>query len=192
MKRKGFWLAAVLALVTTASMAGMRDKWLHVRVEDGGSKHVKVNLPISMLQDMASAIDFEKMEHGGFHDGKLRIDDSDMNGIDLRAMWEAVRKTDDAEFVTVQSDDATVRVAKDHGYLVMRVRRNSDDSDGPGKVEARLPLDVVDALLSGEDNELNFHAALRALAEHDEGDLVMINDAKTTVRIWIDGENDPE
>jgi len=29
------------------------------------------------------------------------------------------------------------------------------------------------------------------LAEHDSGDIVTVRDGETSVRVWVDGENEP-
>ena len=55
----------------------------------------------------------------------------------------------------------------------------------------RLPFDVLTALFSG-DTQVDLVAAIRAIAEHSDGDLVTVTDGDTHVRIWVDDENDPE
>jgi len=66
------------------------------------------------------------------------------------------------------------------------------DGEKPEKVDVKLPLPVVDALLSGPDDELNFPAAVKALKERGDGELVAVTDRSTVVRIWIDGRNGSE
>jgi hypothetical protein len=85
-------------------------------------------------------------------------------------------------FVTVQADDANVRVYKDGDYLMAVV----DEHDDGAQVNARIPLAVVDALLSGAEDELDIRAALEALVAHGPGELVTVNDDETQVRVWID------
>ena len=52
-----------------------------------------------------------------------------------------------------------------------------------------MPLAVVDALLSAGEKEFDLLAALSALAEHGEGELVVVQDGSSSVRIWIDDKN---
>jgi hypothetical protein len=51
---------------------------------------------------------------------------------------------------------------------------------------------VVDALLSAGEKELDLQAALMALAESGEGVLVVVEDGRSSVRIWIDDLNSSE
>jgi hypothetical protein len=202
MIRKAAMLGTLLALTATAAGAATTDRWLHVRVEESGDRgeRVKVNIPLAMLEAMAGAIDLEAIDGDAFRGGRLRIDDADIDQVDLRAMWNAVKDADDMEFVTVETPDESVRVAKDSGYLLVRVRsaRSADEAEGSDdegrgeKVDVKVPLAVVDALLSAGENELDLRAALTALAAAGEGELVVIEDGRSSVRIWIDDRNTSE
>ena len=66
---------------------------------------------------------------------------------------------------------------EDSSYL--RVKRLS--------VRVEIPVDVVDALLSGDGDRLNLVGALERLKER-RGDLVRIIDGDERVHIWIDEE----
>ena len=46
-------------------------------------------------------------------------------------------------------------------------------------------MEVVDALFSGEGDELNVKAAISQLQKR-RGDIVRVNDETSTVRVWID------
>ena len=98
-------LAAGLALAPALAQSGGR--WLHVRVVDSGEKaaSVKVNLPVSVLETMAQAI-----EDDHFRDGKIELGHDGIDAAQLQEMWKAIRSSQDMEFVTVESDDATVNV----------------------------------------------------------------------------------
>lgn len=190
MLKRGKWFLAVLALTTTAAFAGSEDRWLHIRVMERGDdpQTVKVNLPMTLLTKFVAAIDFEKIDHGRFEGGTIRLDDVEFDSVDLRAILRAVREAEDMDFVTVESDDETVRVAKDGDYIIVKVRSGDEGSEDEEKVDVRLPLDVAEALVSGKRNELRIEEALRILAEQ-EGDLVRVKDRDSTVRIWIDDKN---
>jgi hypothetical protein len=58
-------------------------------------------------------------------------------------------------------------------------------------VHVKMPAAVVEALLSGDEDELDVAAAIRALARHGEGELVTVSGDDETVRIWIDGTPEP-
>ena len=89
-------------------------------------------------------------------------------------------------FVTVQEDDELVRVWKESGYLKVSVREGQGEETGGENVDVSLPMTVVDALLSGEENELNITAAIEALVEEGEGELVTVTGEDEKVRVWVD------
>ena len=53
------------------------------------------------------------------------------------------------------------------------------------EVYVEVPVEVIDALLSGEGNDLNVLAAVEKL-DGRRGDLVRVTDGGTKVRVWID------
>ncbi|HEV8374872.1 MAG TPA: hypothetical protein VGR38_01415 [Candidatus Polarisedimenticolia bacterium] len=186
-------LAMGVALASPSGRSASKpssDKWLHVHVQDGSgadAERVRVNVPLSLAEAVIPAINVDK-----FHQGRIRIDvDGDDNGlhdVDLRKVLQALRGTKDGNFVTVEGKD-NVQVAKQGGYLIAKVR----EGKGSGtKVDVKVPFQVVEALLSGGENELNIAAAVRALGEHGDGVLVTVDDQKSKVRIWVDSENESE
>jgi len=177
----------ILVLATGLALAAPADKWLHVSVVDGkGGKAetVRVNIPLSFAEKVLPAIQVDKL-----HNGKVKIEECDMNGLNLWAILEAVRDTRDGEFVTVEAKDGNVRVAKSKGNLLVKVR---DGKKGDQKVDVQVPMPVLEALLSGEKNELDLAAAVRALGAHGDTLLVSVNDEGSTVRVWVDSRNESE
>ena len=74
-------------------------------------------------------------------------------------------------------------MSKAGGHLVFRA---TDPHDGNGEAVVRIPAAVVDALLSGAPGELDFSAAIDALAKTGRGELVAVSEDRDTVRIWVD------
>jgi hypothetical protein len=205
-----------LPLASSAQTTPATDRWLHVRViaSDGRGETVRVNVPLDMAEKILPAINKDHL-----HDGKVRFHEAECDGVDLKAIMDAVRTSKDGEFVTVQADDADVRVAKQSGYLVIHVtdksghhhfhhRHNADDSvqddkaDKPAKsektetatthesqVDVKVPMKVVDALFSAGKDELDLAAALRVLATFGDTELVTVKADDATVRIWLDSKN---
>lgn len=205
MKRTAISLVALLAITAPVAGAATTERWLHIRVEEQGGRgeRVKVNLPLTLLGKVAGAIDLEEVDGHAFRGGRVRISDADIDHVDLRALWNAVKETDDMEFVNIESTDENVSVAKDRGYLLVRVRPVRDEGDDDGaapdddrrrgeRVDVKIPVAVVDALLSAGETELDLQAALMALAESGEGELVVVEDGSSSVRIWIDDQNGSE
>ncbi len=167
---------------STASAS--KDRWLHVRVisSDAKGETVRVNVPLELAEKVLPAIHQERI-----HDGKVKIDNAHVNDVDLRALVEAIRTTKDGEFVTVQSNDCDVRVAKQSNHLIVRVfdKQNSKKSE----VEVKVPMKVIDALFSAGKDELDLVAALHALAGQGDTELVSVKDHENTVRVWLDSKN---
>jgi hypothetical protein len=160
------------------------ERWLHVRVicTDGKGDTVRVNVPLELAEKVLPAVNHDRL-----HNGKVRIDSSDINDVDLRAVMEAVRSAKDGEYVTVQGNDNDVRVAKEGNHLMIHVV----DKSGPKKsqVEVKVPMKVVEALLSAGKDELDLVAALHALGAQGDVELVSVKDSENTVKVWLDSKN---
>lgn len=184
----GVALLAAAAMLAGAelrpALAGGEGKWIHIRVLDRGEggETVKVNLPAAILETMADAIEADH-----FSDGQIRINNGNIKPEQLRAVWQSLKSTRDMEFVTIESRDETVRVAKSGGFLVMKV--NDAGRKKSEKVDIKMPMEVVDALLQAPEGQLNVKAALQALVNFGSGDLVQVTDGESQVRIWIDDQS---
>jgi hypothetical protein len=167
-----------------SSDTSSRDRWLHVRVDNPDSKEetVRVNVPLELAEKVLPTIDKDKL-----HNGKVKVDHFDCNGIDFHALLNAVRDSKDGEFVTVQSKDEDVRVAKQNNYFLVHVldKQNSKQS----KVEVKIPMKVVDALFSAGKDEVDLVAGLHALSLQGDTELVSVKDHEQTVRVWLDSKN---
>lgn len=171
-----------IVLFLSAAPALAAEKWIHVRVvEDGGSGDtVRVNLPLSTIEALIPHVEAENLSGG-----KLRLTHDRTEAIDLRAMWKALRASGDADFVTVDGSEGTVRVSRAGNYLLAHVETRDDEN-----VRVRVPITVLDALFSSGDEEIDLVAAIRALADHGDGEIVRVEDGDTQVRVWVDGVQD--
>jgi hypothetical protein len=182
-----FCLLAAALLAATGAMAAPGDRYLHVKVDDAEKgESVNVNLPLSIAEKILPTVN-----KGHLHAGTVSISDADIEGVDIRAILDAIRTAPDNEFVTVKEKEQDVRVAKSKGNLLIHVR---DDSDGKGKhgqrVDITVPMKVVDALFStAKKNELDIAAAIRALDGAGETLLVTVEDASQHVKIWVDSRS---
>jgi len=170
-----------------SSTASSKDRWLHIRVENPETKDetVRVNVPLELAEKVLPTINKDRL-----HNGKVEFDSADCHGVDLRALLDAVRSSKDGEFVTVQSKDSDVRVAKQDGRLIVHVLDKSHGNKSRhSQVEVKVPMQVVDALLSAGKDELDIVAALRALSAQGDTELVSVKDQDNTVRIWLDSKN---
>jgi len=204
-------LASVLAFLVCgfwpspggAQSSSKSDQWIHVRVEskEDGGETVRVNVPLELAVKVIPAI-----HHENLHDGKVRIDSAHLDQVDLHQMLDAIRNAKDGEYVTVQSNEDNVRVAKNAGYLYIYVTEKphpaeagdkksvskptgTKSPEAESKVEIKIPMKVVDALFSAGRDELDIVAALHALSSTGDMELVRVKDADNNVRIWIDSKN---
>jgi hypothetical protein len=164
--------------------ASSHDRWLHVRVTNPGTNEetVRVNVPLELAEKVLPTINKDRL-----HSGKVRFDDIDCHGVDLRALVDAVRTSKDGEFVTVQNKDSDVRIAKQNGYLFVHVFEKNRPKKS--QVEVKVPMKVVDALFSAGKDELDLVAALHALSSQGDTELVSVKDEENTVRVWLDSKN---
>lgn len=173
-------MAWALAVVMGSGAAiADSDLWLHVKVDEADGAKVMVNLPIGLVEKA-----LPMLPAGDWHDGHIRIDgDVEWSVSELRDLWQELRDTRDMTFVTVEDDGESVRVWKEGDYLRVSAL---EDGGAESEVNVRIPARVVDALLSGEGDQLNFRAAIEALAAEGEGELVTVNDDRDSVRVWVD------
>lgn len=178
-------LVAALTLFIGLAPAARADAdlWLHVRVDGRQGETVSVNLPLSLVE---AALPLIPEEH--LHDGQIVLDHHHwgagghrLSVADLRDIWRELKASPDMTFVTVEDHEETVRVAKSGAYLVVDI-----DDRGREASQIRMPVAVVDALLSGDGESLDVRAAIAALAEHGEGELVTVSEDDETVRVWVD------
>ncbi|HEY2546419.1 MAG TPA: hypothetical protein VGI46_10165 [Candidatus Acidoferrum sp.] len=171
---------------TNSSSSGSAhgERWLHVRVISSNSKGetVRVNVPLDLAEKVIPAIDHDRL-----HNGKVRIGCMDCDGVDVRTLFEAVRAAKDGEYVTVQSDDADIKVSKKDGQMYVHVHDKKKSKDS--QVEVKVPMKVVEALLSGSKDELDIAAGLHALASQGDVELVSVKDDENTIRVWLDSKN---
>jgi ABC-type oligopeptide transport system substrate-binding subunit len=160
------------------------DRWLHVRVTNPSrnEESVRVNVPLELAEKVLPTINKNRL-----HSGRVKFDDIDCHGVDLRALVDAARTSKDGEFVTVQNRDSDVRVAKRNGTLFVHVFEKNKPRRS--EVEIKVPMKVVDALFSGDKDELDLVAGLRALSAQGDTELVSVKDDENTVRVWLDSKN---
>ena len=180
MNPRRFLAFAAIALLTAALPAAAQDLWLHVKVHEQGGENarVTVNLPISLIESALPLI--EGAEE--IQDGRIVIDDTDVEIEDLRRVLDSLTGSPDATFAEVETDTERIVFFKDGAYL----RVETDATTEGTEIRARFPIAMLEALLSGPENQLDVAAALRALAAHGPGDLVTVRDHDNTVRVWID------
>ena len=174
--------AVALAVLFLAAPSFAADRWFHVRVDEPHGAEVAVNLPLSLIEMAVSMIpeDFS-------NEVEVELNQEGFSVEQLHQLWQEVKNTGDATFVTVKDGDQTVEVSRSGNYLIAQTV-----GDGDTQIDVRFPLEVVDALFSSGPTRLDLAAAVRALANYADGDMVTVRDNDTTVRVWVDDSNQGE
>ncbi len=185
MNGKKFFGMALLAagLSGSAQRLAAADLWLHIDVNGRGDKgeQANTNLPLSMVRNMAPML--EDKAHGS---KRLHVRDKDLSVNELRQAWREIQNGPDASYITVRDKDSDVHIGKQGDYLRLKAKDRGQNGED---VDIKIPLEVVAALFSSDGDDLNFTAALEALARRGEGELLTVNGNDETVRIWIDSRS---
>jgi hypothetical protein len=179
-------IATAFVLFFVASGLLAQERWFHVRVTETGADptNVAVNMPLSLIEAALKLVPEEVHQ-----EIDVELNEVDFDLEDLRQFWKDVKDIDDATFVTVESAEETVKVAKEGDLLVARTTERTADG---AQVDVRFPFAVLDALFQGTgEHELDLVGAARALAQYGDGDIVTVNDGTTQVRVWVDDVNEP-
>jgi hypothetical protein len=165
-----------------AARAAPDDRWIHIRVDDadGAKGRVDIQVPVELVSSLLPAL---KRAHGH---GSIHVDAKPVDLAEIRGYWSAVRAAKDGDYVTVRDADSDVRVSKRGGYFRLTV----DDKGGKTRIRMKVPLPLVDAVLDGGDT-IDLDALGVALAKTPVGELLIVDDEDSHVRIWIDGEAAP-
>ena len=185
--REGFTRLAVFSAVLLAATlvsAITTTRYLHVRVSNLRTHElVRINLPLALAEEVIPAIN-----HGQLRDGKVQICGFSADGVNVHAIVDALKTAPEGEFVTVQDTGNDVRVAKEHGKMVVHVM----DKKSHENVDVTIPWEVAQALISEtSEDQLNLGAAIKALENVEDTTLVRVT-GQENVRVWVDSRNTDE
>ncbi|GAB4252710.1 MAG: hypothetical protein Kow00109_28350 [Acidobacteriota bacterium] len=183
MIRKLMGTLAILLSSTLLVAQSQSTSWLHVRVEEGEQgKSVKINLPLSLAESVLPLIETPELKAG-----KIKIDTQELSVADMRKIWATLKAQGEYPLVEVNSPEANVQVTLKGGELLVTTTEGSEK-----QVFIQVPAAVIEALLSGEGDELNLQAAIQALQQIEPREIVRVQDQDKTVRVWIDRSSGSE
>lgn len=179
---KKFVLVSAFCLLAAGAQAATKE-WLHIHVDEtrGDEAKVNINIPISLIEVMLPLVEEKAVERG-----RIRLHDKDFRVEDLRKIWKSVKDEGDTEFVSVEKRGEHVRVFTQGNFLMIQ-----SDKDSKSKVNIKLPMAVVDAMLAGDGDDLDLLAGVKALKDSGVRDLITVEDDDTNVLVWIDDKNVP-
>lgn len=175
-------LSAAVLLTATLALAASATRYLHVKVTNPTTHElVRVNVPLVLAEKVIPAINKGELRDGKVHIGNMKADE-----VNVRAILDALKTAPEGDFVTVQNTGDDVRVAKEHGQVVVHVI----DKNSKENVDVTVPWEVVEALVSNTaDDQLNIEAAIKALQNVGDTTLVRVSGSDENVRVWIDSRN---
>lgn len=167
--------AIVVAVsLLAAPVARGSELWLHVRVVESGARPttVKINVPYSLVERAAPLIEKSRID-----DGNVQWNGDQVDVGDMREIWASLR----AGGAKVTRDEATWELELEGAREVLVVRESGDSK---GAV-VRIPAALVDALLAKRD-QLDLEEAARVIGKLGSGELLVVDEDGTRVRIWVD------
>ena len=176
---------AVVAALGAATMEAQQSRpWIHVQVIEPGEDgtNARVNLPLALAEVALSLVSDEVISKG-----QIKFDEHDISVEDLRLLWNELKASGDAEFLTMQQKDKQIRIARQGDRIRIHLDKSAegDEDEGDKQVRIEVPVTLVDALLGGQGDRLDLRAALAELTE-ERGDIVTVSDGEKRVRVWID------
>jgi len=174
-----------LALVFYSAICLTRaaNYWIHVRVDEGAKEEsVKVNLPVALLETALPLIENEAISKG-----KVKLASEELNLAQLRQIWAELKANGNYELASITTKEERLRISLEGNEIFVRSAEGAETN-----ISVNLPTSVVDALLSGEGEELNVSAGVAALVAAGPRDLVTIKETGKLVRVWIDEQSTGE
>jgi len=180
---KKYLALSMIAVVVACGFALAQDRqWVHVRVASEGEEKFNLNVPLSLIDTVLPMI--EDKEFGSRRSHGVRWENHEWTLEELRELWNAVKQERGYDLATFGNRDSEVRLFLDEKYL----RVESEDSSRD-RVSARIPISVVDALLSGSGERLDLSAAIDALKQLGSDELISVEAERGSVQVWIDAQN---
>ncbi len=175
---------SVLVLFSAVWATAAPNSWIHVRVDSEQGEKVRVNLPMALISTVLPILEEKKLAHARIQMDGIELGEGRLTVADMREIWASIRSQGSYELANVEKDNQKVKVFLDGGYLRVETLEHANE-----QVQVRLPVAVVDALLSGPGDELDLMAAVNALAGLGEQQLVEVRSEDSSVKIWIDQSN---
>lgn len=173
-----------IGMLLAASSAAAAEKWIHVTVDDTswGTKpqHVTVNVPFSLIETVVPLIPKDALR-----DARIDFDHGDVDAAEIRALIDEIRHAPDGDIAVIRDRDGIVRAERRGGSFVLQVEQHGRRDE---HVEINVPMELVAALATGDT--LDLKALVSALARRGEGEIVLVHDRDSHVRIWIDENPD--
>ncbi len=204
-------LAVMAVFVASGAAIGLHaaesqqdpQPWVHLDMT--GQTSMSLNLPLAAIE-AALAMAPEAIVDS---DGQLQLGGQrEIPVTAIRAAWSQLRDAGDVEIANIQDGQQSVRIAREGDTILVDVTGTDDGDDAggeggadegadqddagrgrargfAGEVQVRVPVSVVDALLSGAGETLDVRAAIQELSAL-RGEMVQVVHPEGRIRVWID------
>ena len=204
-------LAVMTVFVASGAAIGLHaaesqqdpQPWVHLDMT--GQTSMSLNLPLAAIE-AALAMAPEAIVDS---DGQLQLGGQrEIPVTAIRAAWSQLRDVGDVEIANIQDGQQSVRIAREGDTILVDVTGTDDGDDAggeggadegadqddagrgrargfAGEVQVRVPVSVVDALLSGAGETLDVRAAIQELSAL-RGEMVQVVHPEGRIRVWID------
>ena len=184
-KAINFILMAIL-LISTGSFGLAESAWLHINVDDDEDQ-ININLPIVLAETAVKIIDISDKPMN------IKVDDDEITVPEMREIWEALKSEGSFTLASIRSgkDGAgdNIDVAFENNRLL--VKGTTEDAE---KIDINISGDLIDALLSGEEDRFNLKACIEQLKLKgtDAGYVNVSEKDGSLVRLWVDNNKSAE
>lgn len=167
----------LLATALASPVVAATPTNLRVHVTDGkDGGNVDINVPLSLAQAALALAPTES-----FSGTTVQVGNKEMKVAELRNLWAELKKAGDNDLVNVKDGSDEVRISTKGGRVLLNVFEA-----GQQKVRMDIPHEVVDALFSGDGDQLNISAALAKLQDMNAGEIMRVDDGEDHVRISLE------
>ena len=175
----GLALALTCAGTTAPAMAASDSAdtiWLRIEVTSDGADHpkVKVNLPLSLIEVVVDSIDKREF---------MSEIENEHPSLDIPKLWKSIRKMDENEFLTVETDDENVRVWKDADLFRISVQEAGREK---ANIQVKIPLAIMDYIFSSKSETFDFQEIVSQLRGDLPLTLVTVDHDDEKVKIWLE------
>lgn len=177
MQRTKTTILFLAVMLAGAIVQAQSKEWLHIKVDDPRKEEtVRVNIPIALMETLLPMV-----QENAIRNGKIRIHDKSVSKDELKKLWSSIKQEGDTEYLTIEKPGETVTVSMQGKFFVVQTEQDSEKS-----VNIKIPAAVMDAMLSGDGDEIDLMAAAKALRESGVKEIISVKDNDATVRVWID------
>jgi len=186
MKKAIYFILMVSLLIGTGTFGLAESAWLHINVNDDEDQ-ININLPIVLAETAVKIIDLSDKPMN------IKVDDDEITVPEMREIWEVLKSEGSFTLASIRSgkDGAgdNIDVAFENNRLV--IKGTTEDAE---KIDINISGDLIDALLSGEEDRLDLEACIEQLKLKgvDSGYVHVSEKDGSLVKLWVDNNKSAE